>query len=49
MYVDMTSVYLHNDIVDGNVYQFYKESYESHDGKSYSSGYGNLLKFWKEK
>jgi hypothetical protein len=40
----VVDVYLHNDVVDGNVDEFDKESDESHDTKSYGRCYGNLLK-----
>ena len=38
---------LHNDVVDGNVDQFDKETDEAHDGKSNSCCHGNLLKLCK--
>ena len=36
-------IYLHNDVVDGDVDQFDKETNETHDGKSDSCCHGNLL------
>lgn len=43
----MWKVYLHNDVVDWDVYQFNKESNKAHDSKSDGSGYSNLLEFYK--
>lgn len=37
--------YLHNDVVDGDVDEFDKESNEAHDGKSNCCCHGNLLEF----
>lgn len=39
-------VYLHNDVVDGDVNELDKETNESHDGKPNRCGHCNLLKFW---
>ncbi len=35
--------YLHNDVVDGDVDEFDKESNEAHDGESNCCCHGNLL------
>ena len=43
-----STIYLHNDVVDGNVYKLYEESDEAHDGESYGCGYSDLLEFWKD-
>lgn len=37
--------YLHNDVVDGDVDEFDKESNEAHNGKSNRCCHGNLLEF----
>lgn len=38
---------LYNDVVDGNMNQFDKETNESHDSEANSCGKGNLLELWK--
>uniref|UniRef100_A0A0E9W7W9 Uncharacterized protein n=1 Tax=Anguilla anguilla TaxID=7936 RepID=A0A0E9W7W9_ANGAN len=35
-----------NDVVDGDVYEFDKESNEAHDSKSNCSCHGNFLEFF---
>ena len=38
-----------DDVVDGNVNKFDKESDEAHDSESNSGSNGDLLEFWKRK
>ena len=38
-----------DDVVDGNVNKFDKESDEAHDSESNSGSDGDLLEFWKRK
>ena len=38
--------YLHNDVVDGDVDEFHKESDEAHDRKANRCCHGNLLEFY---
>ena len=40
--------YLHYDVVDGYVNQLDEIANETHDGKTYGGGYGNLLEFCKK-
>ena len=40
--------YLHNNVVDWDVYQFYKKSNKSHNSKTNCCCHGNLLKFCKK-
>lgn len=40
-------IHLHNDVVDWNMDEFNKESNESHDRKTNSSGKSNFLEFFK--
>lgn len=42
-------IYLHNDVIDGNVNQFDEESNEAHYTKANSSGDRNLLKFCRKR
>lgn len=42
-------VYLHNDIVDGDMDQFDKETNKSHYRKAYCCCHGNLLELCKTK
>lgn len=37
--------YLHNDVVDGDVDEFDKESNEAHDGKANCCCHGDFLEF----
>jgi hypothetical protein len=37
---------LHNNVIDGNVDEFDKETDEAHDGEADGSGESNLLKFF---
>ncbi len=39
---------LHDNVVDGNVNEFYKETDEAHDCKAHSCCQGNLLELWQE-
>lgn len=41
----MCYCHLHNDVVDGYVDEFDKETDETHDGKPNCCGHGNLLEF----
>lgn len=43
----LRSLWSDNDVVDGNVYQFDKETDEAHDAESDSGGDCDLLEFWK--
>ena len=42
------NIYLHNDVVDGDVNELHKKPDEAHNGESYRCRHGNLLKLWEE-